>query len=223
MQSKALKLFSIIFVLITTGELITANSSSFYELHYIFKPAIITSLIFYFWSRSKSINSGLRVLIFLALLCSVIGDVLLMFVEKSPNYFLFGLISFLIAHVLYVLAFNKQRNKKINPLGFTTLLFIYAVGLFYLLYNGLNEMLIPVVIYMLVILSMATTAYTRKGSVNRMSYILVLVGAILFLVSDSILALNKFYQPQIYANISIMLTYALAQYFIIIGMLNQNN
>lgn len=219
MSSKALVSFSLIFVIITIGEILSGQSTSYEHLHYVFKPAIVVSLILFFWFHSKTIDHKLRTFVLCALLFSLCGDILLMFVEVSPNYFLFGLISFLIAHVLYVLAFKLQRNKKVNAYGFVILLIAYASGLFYVLLDGLNDMMIPVMIYMLVILSMATTAYLRKGIVNRISYLMVLLGALLFLISDSILALNKFYQPQQYANITIMTTYALAQFLIVIGIL----
>ena len=60
---------------------------------------------------------------------------------------------------------------------------------------------------------------TVKGMVNQTSYNLVFIGAIFFMLSDSILAANKFYQPIPLSNISIMVTYALAQYLIVLGIL----
>ena len=80
-------------------------------------------------------------------------------------------------------------------------------------------MLIPVIVYMLAILSMSTSAFLRKDKVNILSYGLVFLGAIFFMISDSILALNKFHQPIPWSNISIMVTYAMAQYLIVIGVL----
>jgi uncharacterized membrane protein YhhN len=74
---------------------------------------------------------------------------------------------------------------------------------------------------MLVILSMATTAFLRQGNVVKNSFVLVFIGAILFMISDSILALNKFYQPLPFTNISIMFTYGFAQLFIVFGLLKQ--
>ena len=115
--------------------------------------------------------------------------------------------------------FLRHRNPK-QSIGFIALLLIiYASGLFYLLKDGLGEMLIPVVVYMVVILTMAVTAFLRKAKVSPLSYNLVLIGAICFMLSDSILALNKFYQPIPWSNVSIMITYALAQYLIVIGIL----
>jgi uncharacterized membrane protein YhhN len=80
-------------------------------------------------------------------------------------------------------------------------------------------LLIPVVVYMLVILAMVISAYLRKNKANVLSYGLVFLGALCFVASDTILALNKFYQPMLWSNISIMMTYAIAQYLIILGIL----
>ena len=142
-----------------------------------------------------------------------------MFVDKSEQFFTLGLVAFLTAHIMYVLLFLKHRNTKVSPFGFIALLLVYAASLFNFLKDGLGVMLIPVVVYMLVILSMATSAYLRKNKVNILSYGFVFLGALFFMVSDSILALNKFYQPIPWSNISIMVTYAVAQYLIVIGIL----
>jgi uncharacterized membrane protein YhhN len=91
--------------------------------------------------------------------------------------------------------------------------------LFYYLHIGLGDMLIPVVIYMLVILTMATTAFLRRDKVNTVSFNLVFIGSIFFMLSDSILALDKFYKPIPFSNISIIITYAIAQYLIVLGII----
>lgn len=219
MLSKSEKKFTLIYSLIVIAELISEHISSLTWVHYLAKPAIVVSLLLFFWTQSQALNQTLRILVILALFFSLIGDVLLMFVQQSPNYFLFGLIAFLLAHVMYVTVFLRDRNSHQNTFGFIIILLIYALGLFYFLKDGLNEMLIPVIVYMLVILSMATTAYIRRGNVPKTSYVLVLIGAFLFMLSDSILAMNKFYQPLYLSGIGIMLTYALAQYFIVLGLL----
>lgn len=219
MFSPSEKTFSLIFCFIVIAELIFGSIPSLEHFHFASKPAIVGSLLTFFWIKSKTLDKTLRLLITLALLFSLLGDVLLLFIAESPNYFLTGLIAFLIAHIMYVISFLKHRNKTLKPLGFVILLLAYGLGLFYLLKDGLNEMLVPVIIYMIVILSMATTAFLRRGSVSKRSYILVFFGALMFMISDSILALNKFYSPLAYANIYIMLTYAIAQFLIVIGIL----
>ncbi|WP_299334029.1 lysoplasmalogenase [uncultured Psychroserpens sp.] len=222
MLSKSDKIFSIIFSSIVIIELIFGSNSSYEQFHYISKPAIVVSLLIFFWMNSNALHAKLRRLIAMALTFSLFGDLLLMFVSTSQTYFLLGLVSFLIAHVIYVIAFLKDRNSNLKPYVFIIVLLIYASGLFYLLKDGLNDMLIPVIIYMIVILSMATSAFLRCKMVSKVSYLLVFTGAILFMLSDSILALNKFYQPLAYANVSIMLTYALAQFLIVLGILKQD-
>ncbi|MCT4629129.1 lysoplasmalogenase [Winogradskyella sp.] len=213
------KKFSIVFFIIVLFELITANTETLQTAHYIAKPAIVISLIVLFIKTSHSLKKSIKTLTLLALIFSLLGDVLLMFVNQSPHFFTVGLVAFLIAHIMYIVVFLKHKNKSKSALEFLVLLLIYASGLFYLLKDGLGDMLTPVIIYMIVILSMATTAFLRKDIVNSLSYKLVFIGAIFFMISDSILALNKFYQPIPLSNISIMVTYALAQYLIVIGVL----
>lgn len=213
------KQFSILFFVIVLFEIITGSTETLQIAHYIAKPAIVISLMFLFIKTSGDISKSTKRITLLALGFSVLGDILLMFVDQSPHFFTVGLVAFLLAHIMYILVFLKHRNKQKPVFGFVILLLVYASGLFYLLKDGLGEMLIPVIVYMIVILSMATTAFMRKGIVKHMSYNLVFIGAIFFMISDSILALNKFYQPIPFSNISIMLTYALAQFLIVLGIL----
>ena len=219
MLTKTEKSFTFIFTLIVLLELITNQFESLSQWHYAFKPMIVMSLIVYFLMHSKILDKTLKYLMLMALICSVGGDVFLMFDDQNPNYFIMGLIAFLLAHVMYILVYLKQRNTKRKPLPFILFLIIYATGLFCLIKDGLGAMFIPVIIYMFVILTMATTAFLRKGSVSIQNYKWVLLGAILFLISDSLLSVNMFYKPIAFANVLIMVTYAFAQYFIVLGIL----
>jgi uncharacterized membrane protein YhhN len=84
-------------------------------------------------------------------------------------------------------------------------------------------MKVPVIFYAAVILSMVAAAINRMERVNRISYIAVLCGAILFVISDSLISINKFYAPFRYSGIAIMSTYILAQYLIVYGIVKQDN
>ncbi|MEZ4792512.1 MAG: lysoplasmalogenase [Gelidibacter sp.] len=218
MPTKTDKAFSCIFFVILIAELICGSVERFSPLHYFTKPAIVISLMVFFWYQSHFISKSIRNLTMLALLCSLLGDVLLMFVDVSANCFMFGLVAFLLAHVMYILVFSKHRNPSKKPMPFLVILLVYAIGLFSLLRPGLGDMLIPVLIYMLVILGMATTSFLREGKASKISYYFVFFGAILFMVSDSLLAINKFHGTLPFANFLIMLSYALAQYFIVMGI-----
>lgn len=213
------KQFSILFFIIVLIELLTVSTASLQYAHYIAKPAIVASLIVLVINTSSHLPKTIKNLTITALIFALLGDVLLMFAELSPHFFSAGLVAFLLAHLYYVLVFFKHRNGDRSPLVFIVILLIYALVLFYFLKDGLGVMLFPVIIYMSIILTMATAAYLRKNKVNSMSYRLVFTGAIFFMISDSILALNRFYESIPWSNISIMITYAIAQYLIVLGIL----
>ncbi|MFL0353679.1 lysoplasmalogenase [Xanthomarina sp. GH4-25] len=221
MLTKTEKSFAILFIFLLILEIATSSYESISNLNYIAKPAILISLIIFFWTQSSNLEIKLKTMILLALVFSLLGDILLMFVSQSANYFIGGLVAFLTAHIFYVLVFLKHRNTSKNSIVFIGSLLAYGVLIFYILRDSLGNMLIPVILYMLVIFAMATAAFLRKGQVVKTSFTLVFIGAILFMISDSILALNKFYQPLPFTNFSIMFTYSFAQLFIVFGLLKQ--
>lgn len=214
--------YSILFSILVILELLSSNYSALSNFHYWTKPAIVLSLIIFFLMSSHHLSRPTKILTLLALLFSLSGDILLMFVATSSNYFIGGLISFLVAHVLYIFIFLKRRNHKIWSVPLLLMLIIYGSMIFYFLNDGLGALLLPVLMYMLVIFIMTWTASLRKGKVSKDSYILVLIGALLFVASDSILALNKFAFPVFLSSLSIMLTYAIAQFMIILGITKQD-
>ena len=94
---------------------------------------------------------------------------------------------------------------------------VYYVVLISVLSPTLEDMKWPVRVYGIVISYMLIKALQTGWIRNRMAALYLISGAILFVISDSILALNKFYQPFEYAGIFIMVTYGLAQLLITIG------
>jgi uncharacterized membrane protein YhhN len=84
-------------------------------------------------------------------------------------------------------------------------------------------MKLPVTIYTLVILTMVCGAINRYGKVNFRSWLIVLIGAILFLFSDSGIAISKFLHPFCGSQVLIMSTYVTAQYLIVMGYLWQDS
>ena len=100
---------------------------------------------------------------------------------------------------------------------------VVAYGLFLVafLYNDLGEMRLPVIIYAMVIMAMLVGALTRAGKTGRTSFWLVLAGAALFVLSDSLLAVNKFSYAIPAGSVLIMSTYVLGQYLIVTGSIRQ--
>ena len=177
-------------------------------------------MAYFFFSVEK--RNKMAFFTILALFFSWLGDVFLMFQDIYSLYFILGLISFLTAHVLYTIIFRKT-NRGFKPRPFTHatgfLLIIYGILLLTLLWPGLAGMKVPVALYTTVILAMALSALYRKAEGSS----LVLLGAILFVGSDSMLAMNKFSEPFTGARFWIMATYILAQFLITMGLINSFN
>jgi uncharacterized membrane protein YhhN len=162
-----------------------------------------------------------------ALTFSWIGDVVLLFASKGEIYFILGLVAFLISHVFYIVLFGKQTKSKTisNKLSFGSgigLILIYFFGMITTLGPKLGPLTVPVVVYAVVISTMLYFALKGSFQWNAIPFQSVLVGALLFIASDSILAFNKFYQPIPYASFLIMITYLAAQYGIVWGILHLN-
>lgn len=207
-----------LFFLLLVADIIGIETNNFL-LQYISKPLLMPVLALFFAFNIPALASPLKKWIVAALFFSWAGDVLLMFQEKIPDFFLFGLSAFLLAHLFYIIFFHSIRVKE-GVKGRVALLLpvsIYYAGLIFLLSPYLGEMKMPVVIYGLVISFMLVLAlhmlFIRKREAGRQ----LAFGAILFVISDSVLAVNKFYIPFEYASVAVMLTYGLAQYLIVRG------
>jgi uncharacterized membrane protein YhhN len=186
------------------------------QLQIIFKPMIILSLMcLYYFSVEKKNNWYL-----LALAFSLMGDILLM--DKN-NLFLYGIASFLITQLLFVYIIVKhiEQSSTKDKLFAAIPFLIYFLTLISTLKPNLGEFLIPVIVYGI--------AISIFGSISLLNYLvnktrnsqILVYGAVLFIASDSMIALHKFHEPRIYYPVIIMLTYVLAQYLIyrfIIGM-----
>lgn len=218
---RAFTLFFIVIVLLN----LYAEFAALPALRYLVKPLICISLGAYLIMQTK-LQSGFNRLIFAALILSLFGDSFLLFAGSDVYFFLYGLVSFLLAHIVYSLAFF--RDFKNNPQGSKVYghLMLFVMGVFSLSYYSwirdyLNDFRIPVMAYMFVISIMAILAGYRYHRVNLISFRLIYWGAIFFVISDSALAYNKFVEPYPLAGILIMSTYMTAQYLITIGALER--
>lgn len=186
----------------------------------IVKSLIIPVLMIIFLLNLKLSTNRLNLIMFAGLLFSWAGDVVLEF----EGLFMPGLGCFLLAHIMYLLVFFNTPGKNVIFRNLWYLLIpviLSGTGLIFYLYNDLDAMKIPVILYSIVILTMLTGAINRLEKVKRASYYFVLAGAILFVVSDSAIAINKFNHSFEASGIVIMSTYILAQYLIVMGYIKQ--
>ncbi len=190
-------------------------------LIYIFKPLIILSLLFlYVFSLPKRLKWYV-----IALGFSFFGDVLLMF--SGELFFIFGLVSFLIAHLLFIkIVLTRIQKYPLSKVIFSIIPFLIVFSLLllllFILKNSLNEMFVPVVIYGFTISTFGAVSLLDYLNGKSSKSLLMLLGAIVFIVSDSVLAINKFYNPTHLNEVIIMATYISSQYLIFRSMLQQN-
>ncbi|NNC82673.1 MAG: lysoplasmalogenase [Flavobacteriales bacterium] len=217
--------FAFVYALLLAATIITAIEPSLLEFHAWVKPLLMGSLIIYVVVQGK--RPFPKGLLLLALVASLAGDVLLL-PQIGPHGFLAGLFAFLCAHAIYIYLFTSVPQKVLevsfirkNPwVIFLSILF--GLWMFYRLKPGAGDLLWAIVLYMLVILTMLVTALDRKGKVSHRSYVLVSMGALLFVISDSVLAWNRFIEPLSQAPIWILGTYGLAQLAIAQGVVLQS-
>lgn len=187
----------------------------------ITKPLLITSLSGYFLIAAGAQQSAIKWCVAAALAFSVAGDTLLMLAPKNERFFLAGLLAFLAAHLFYIISFHKIRIRE-NIEGKWQ--WAVAVAIYYFFIMGFllphtGSMKIPVIVYGLVISFMLFVAALLYDLADNKTARFLLTGALLFVVSDSILAVNKFHHPVKQAGWVIMITYLAAQLFIVQGVI----
>lgn len=215
---------SILYFLTGLIQIILENHHDIYA-GFIAKALIIPVLIILLLFNLKHQRNILNWFMFAALLFSWVGDIILDLPVSGYNLFVPGLISFLLAHIMYLTVFIKTPGKNyINTSRILVLLpvLIYGIVLIALLYGGLKEMKLPVIIYTTIILLMLSAAINRKEKVSMKSYRLVFAGAILFVLSDSTIAISNFISPFPFSGIVIMSTYITAQFLIVSGYIFQS-
>ena len=169
----------------------------------LFKTLPIGLLIVMVLKGRRQLQNHTFISLLFALSFSALGDVLLAL--DAGQLFIGGLAAFFVSHAFYIITMLPIKNWRLD----VVLLYLFlAIIVFYLFYPNLNNMLIPVIFYMLVLSIMASLTWMTDKS----NGFLVLGGAV-FVISDSILGLNRFYFEIIHADIAIMCSYYLTILF----------
>ena len=192
---------------------------------YFTKPLLMPLLLAYYLFNLPRENKDW--IIPISLLFSMLGDIFLMIRENREQFFIFGLVSFLIAHILYIVYFFKEiKGKKWSLKIIPFVIFVIGFMAYLipkLLKNEETQLLIgPVAVYAIVIAAMSYFASLRP-SIPSKSFYYVTTGSLLFILSDSCIAINAFVMPINYSGFIIMVTYGFAQYYIIRGILEKYN
>lgn len=194
------------------------------EIRFFSKPILMPLLALAVFANAKAGKE--RLLIIIALLFSFAGDCFLLVDYMNPLFFIFGLISFLLTHILYIVYFllvKPARPSLLKKYPWIVLLVVaYGFALVFFLYPKLGDLSIPVMVYAIVICSMLLCSIHIFNRVNSAAGKLFIAGAFSFVLSDSLLAIDKFNAHFPYAAILIMTTYCAAQYCIAKGFVKAN-
>ena len=219
MKPQNKKLFLLFFMIITICDIVVIITDNV-DFRWFFKPLVMLSLILYYCFRTLAATTFDRWVV-AAFAFAFYGDVLLIKAD-TEMFFILGVFMFMLCHIFYVKAFtpvNYTWKLLLSDLSrnwwIALLLLLIGAGVYWSIYNSIGLVLkISVALYILVIISMSVFSFLRKPYTSKMSYQSGIVGALLFMASDAVLAVDMFAYQFPYAKAIIMLTYASAQYFL---------
>lgn len=179
-------------------------------LIFVFKPATTLLIIAWAWPRGAD-APAMRRWVRTGLVFSLAGDVFLMW----PEGFLPGLVSFLLAHLAYIVAFTRNARFAARPLAFVVYALIGAALLSQLWPGVPSALRVPVLAYVVCLAAMAAQAgvlwLAARGSAAEALARSAALGGLLFMTSDTLLAFNKFSALVPLSALWILATYWLAQ------------
>lgn len=200
-------------LLIEAAALATATGAeNLVQLHRLFKPLALLLAIVYVVQRNRATKAPARfdLLLLAGLACSLVGDCFLML----PGFFIPGLVSFLVAHLFYIAMFKQGVPWLPNT---RALLATLGVGgaMYGFLFASLDPVLKgAVAAYVIVIALMAAQAIGRATWLRDKASVAAAIGACFFMMSDSLLATNKFALQFPMAQFLVLATYYVAQILI---------
>lgn len=180
------------------------------------KPLLMPLLLMAFLNElPRPLPQAIYYVVF-ALFFSWCGDVFL----QADGFFIPGLVSFLLAHIFYIIYFKKQVSVRWKWMVILPVI-IYLSAFTVYLFPYLGEMKMPVVFYSLTIGTMLVMAFHVSDKQGKRFTSWFRYGALFFVLSDSVLAINLFVEKMDILALVVMITYVLAQAMIVRGAMIQ--
>lgn len=196
--------------LASAGTTIAAELRDARRLVYIAKPLTVILILIIAARAGPAFAPPYQALVLAGLGCSLVGDVFLMLRRKR---FMEGLLAFLAAQLFYIAAFRLGISFSLASLA-TISFVLFGLIMIRVLLPYLGTMKIPVTIYVFVIVTMASLAAERFIGIGGTKTLAAFIGAVLFMISDSTLALDHFARKIKYGQAVILGTYFAAQWLI---------
>ncbi len=186
-------------------------------LHWVGKPLTTVLILLVAWHGQPAQSLRYRGWILAGIAASLLGDIFLMW---PGDLFVSGLLAFLLAHLCFIVAFLGDSRFAARPLPVLACLAFGAANLA-LLWPAIDTSLrLPVIVYVLVLAGMGGQAlvragtFTRRGDAQAGPARLAALGALTFMLSDSLLAWDRFNGPLPLASLWVLSSYYLALWWI---------
>ncbi len=192
-----------------------ASACGWVDVYNLAKPIALLLLMYLAWS-ADNLPVKAQTWLVRALGLSWVGDVLLLY----PGLFVPGLVAFLVAHLCYFKVLSMDAPLLSSKRAVVSCLLAGTLMYGELFFNGLPlEMRLPVALYVMVIALMASQAWGRSAHAKEQATLWTAIGASVFMLSDSMLAIDTFINPLPYAGLWVLATYYVAQALMVTGLL----
>lgn len=222
MEKNAILWIGIFFLLCIVE--VSAETFGYQSVIYFTKPFLMPVLAGWLAHRTSGVRRFLRQTLIVALIFATIGDILLMIPggAYSTLLFLLGLGAFLCTHLWYISGFLMEVDPRRGYLRTHFLwvapFLVYLLAFLSWLWPDMPEgMQFPVTVYAVIISTMALSVINMHGRIQKDAFLYLLTGALLFILSDSLIAAQKFGHPFPGNRVVIMVTYLLGQWLIVRG------
>jgi len=190
------------------------------KIEFFAKPAVMLALIALLITKGGA--QGHLIWFLMGILFSMFGDIFLMLPKEQ---FIPGLVSFLLAHIAYLIGFTTTMpNINLPSIILFLIIFITAYQIFIRIAAGLDssqnrDLKIPVFLYTIIISLMLLSALLTllRPEWRFLTAMAVSLGALSFYLSDTFLAWNKFVQPIRHGNLIVIISYHFGQILIVMG------
>ena len=206
------RLFAWVFFGFATAYMLTLTLRP-YPLSYMVKSIPIFCLAIFAW---RNLPGKRGKLLFFGFFLSGLGDIFLEF--PSKNFFMAGMGFFTMAHLFYISVFLGRPTLNLGRGMALVLILAYSLGFGIFLFPKLGDMMLPICLYLGVISIMGISA-----CLGRHNHPLVILGASLFIISDSIIAYTLFVSPVYLSSLWVMTTYYLAQLLLALGCMKMSS
>jgi uncharacterized membrane protein YhhN len=190
-------------------------------LRTITKLLLLPVLIAYLWVHTGNRLHSLQFQVYAGLIFSFLGDLLL--ARPGEQFFLLGMLAFIGTHVCNSIYFYRLQPLRFSRAKEAWLALIVLLVVTVVVFGALNPYLgkfkLPILVYMLIIsiMGILATNTVSNPTLKSLAVQYFIPGAALFVFSDGVLAMNKFYYHKPFVDIIVMLSYGYAQFLLVLG------